>query len=259
MERCAEVLRTGIAQVTAGIDRREVAVFAGLAGGMSGSNAVQLQSTLSALGFGFSACGSDVENVLELCLRGRDGIAVIAGTGCVAFAQKNGERYRVGGWGYLIDSGGSGYHIGRDALEAAFRCLDGRGVETELVSMFENAYQKPLAEAVPSICRGGKKEIASLAPLVFEAYSRGDAVAMEIVRKNVFAVAELIERAAACIDVKDPPVYLCGGLANRADVIRPILESEFTKPYALYFSDEPIVFGAVACARRKYEEYRTEK
>ena len=256
MERCAEILRTGITAVTAGIDRREVAAFAGIAGGMSDSNATQIQGVLLSQGLGFVSCGSDVDNALELCLHGKDGVVVITGTGCVAFAQENGVRHRVGGWGYLIDGGGSGYHIGRDALEAAYRYLDGRGPCTQLVSAIEDALQKPLIEAVPSVYHGGKRMIASLAPVAFETYRQGDAVATQIIHENVAAVSEMIKQAVSKMQCDDPAVYLCGGLINHTDVIQPLLQREL---YTLHFMNDPMVFGAVACARRKYEEYRTEK
>jgi len=48
-------------------------------------------------------------------------MAVISGTGSVVFA-KDGDSYkRLGGWGYLLDSAGSAYDIGRDALRVALR------------------------------------------------------------------------------------------------------------------------------------------
>jgi len=51
------------------------------------------------------------------------GVTLIAGTGCVAAAQREAGRRvaRVGGWGHLVDDRGSGYDIGRDALYAAMR------------------------------------------------------------------------------------------------------------------------------------------
>ena len=38
----------------------------------------------------------------------------------------------VGGYGYLIDDGGSGYALGRDILTAVVRAADGRGPATAL-------------------------------------------------------------------------------------------------------------------------------
>ena len=50
------------------------------------------------------------------------GVALIAGTGSVAFGRAaDGRTIRCGGWGYLLGDEGSGYAIGRAALRLAPR------------------------------------------------------------------------------------------------------------------------------------------
>src|SRR5690625_7894553 len=57
---------------------------------------------------------------------GEEGIVQIAGTGAITFGLTNaGEEMRVGGWGHLFSDHGSGYMIGRDALEKVFLAYDG--------------------------------------------------------------------------------------------------------------------------------------
>lgn len=255
MERCASVLRSGILEVTAGINRREIAVFAGLAGGISDSNVDGIRKALSQYEFGFADNGSDVDNALEMCLHGGNGVAVIAGTGSIAFAQKDGMRQRVGGWGYLLDGGGSGYDLGRDALAAAFRALDGRGGKTVLTELLEAQLQKPLEQAIPEIYTGGKKLIASLAPLVFEACAAGDVEAVKVLRSNAAFLAELIGAAAKFVDDPAAPVVICGGLTHRADLLGKYIKEFLKDAYDLRFCSDAMVTGAVMCARRKYAEY----
>ena len=66
----------------------------------------------------------------EIALRGAmdgEGLVVIAGTGSICFGKNAaGQTARSGGFGHLIDDGGSGYAIGRDVLSAAVRSMDGR-------------------------------------------------------------------------------------------------------------------------------------
>ena len=66
----------------------------------------------------------------EIALRGAmdtPGAAIIAGTGSICFGKNAaGETARGGGYGHLIDDGGSGYALGRDVLSAAVRTIDGR-------------------------------------------------------------------------------------------------------------------------------------
>jgi N-acetylglucosamine kinase-like BadF-type ATPase len=60
------------------------------------------------------------------------GAVVAAGTGVVTLAVGESEVARVDGWGNLIGDAGSGYWIGRAALEAVMRAHDGRGPQTAL-------------------------------------------------------------------------------------------------------------------------------
>lgn len=60
------------------------------------------------------------------------GAVVAAGTGVVTLAVGATQVARVDGWGYLIGDAGSGYSIGRAALDAVLRAHDGRGPATAL-------------------------------------------------------------------------------------------------------------------------------
>ncbi len=56
------------------------------------------------------------------------GIVIVAGTGSIAYGRNaRGLAARAGGWGHMIGDEGSGYWIGRLALAAAVREVDGRG------------------------------------------------------------------------------------------------------------------------------------
>ena len=60
------------------------------------------------------------------------GVVVASGTGVVTLAVGAKTYARVDGWGNLLGDAGSGYWIGRAALEAVMRAYDGRGPETGL-------------------------------------------------------------------------------------------------------------------------------
>ena len=66
-------------------------------------------------------------------LGGAPGVVIAAGTGSVALAV--GRRVaRVDGWGSLVGDAGSGYWIGRAAIDAVLRADDGRGEPTALTA-----------------------------------------------------------------------------------------------------------------------------
>ena len=60
------------------------------------------------------------------------GVVVAAGTGVVTLAVGAVDVARIDGWGNLIGDAGSGYWLGRAALDAVMRAYDGRGPATAL-------------------------------------------------------------------------------------------------------------------------------
>jgi len=143
---------------------------------------------------------NDAEIVIAGATGGREGIAVIAGTGSIAYGiGKNGERVRVGGWGHIVGDEGSAYYIGLEAIKAALRCYDGREPYTQLLPMLmkELGIKAP-EEFVGFVYRKdvGKGEIAALAKVVDQAHKRGDSKAMEIL---VDAAHQLFLLARAAI------------------------------------------------------------
>lgn len=253
MNNAKALLEQGISQICQGIDLRDVSVFAGLAGGISSDNKTQIHKFLSRFGFAYFANGSDTENALELSLKGGNGISIIMGTGIVAFSQVDGKRHRIGGWGYLVDKGGSGYNFGIDALYTAFRSLDGRGGSNLLQELIETQLGKSLPDAVTDIYAGGKSYIAALAPLVFEAYAKGDPYAEQIIDKNVQEVVTVIRAGQQYQPNRNSRVVMCGGLCHKAEVLMPFFRRYLPETMEIVFSTEKMVNGAVSLAKNYTE------
>ncbi len=111
---------------------------------------------------------------LHSAFRSQSGIMVESGTGCVAAGINSAGRYvRVGGWGALFDDEGSGYDIGRKALNAAFRAVDGRGPRTRLVCAIKRKFR-----------------LESLEDLLYIIYSTGFTV------DEIVGLAHLVSKAA---------------------------------------------------------------
>jgi len=128
------------------------------------------------------------------------GLIVIAGTGSIALGRSaQGQTARAGGWGYLLGDEGSGFFVAREALVAVLRAYDGRGRETLLTErILGKMGLQDVEEIVPRVYRQGMShdEMATLAPLVFDAAREGDPVAMKILDR---AGRELGLMAAAVI------------------------------------------------------------
>lgn len=126
-----------------------------------------------------------------------DGCGMVCGTGSSLFARIAGKpQVHIGGLGYLIDTGGSGFELGRDALKAAYRYLDGRGERTLLAELLTKEFGKDPRKALLDIYSGGRPFIASLAHLVFDGLSLGDGLCRQIVEQGAASLAELTVAAA---------------------------------------------------------------
>ena len=145
------------------------------------------------------------------------GLAVVAGTGSIAFARdRNGRLDRSGGWGYLLGDEGSAYRLALSGLRALARAADGSAPATvltpKLLSRMELA--QPM-EVIDAVYRGSwdRARIATLAPLVLEAAEGGDAVALEIVAQQAQELAETTVAAARKVQLPlvGLPLALTGG------------------------------------------------
>ncbi len=240
------VLKSGIDAVCEGISLCEVSVFAGIAGGGSKENKDAISAFLGSLGFGAYANGCDTDNTLQASLNGKSGTAVIMGTGIIALSSLNGKTHRTGGWGYLIDKGGSGFCIGSDALNAAYEFLDGRGGSKQISELVEQRLGKPVEESINEIYGGGAAYIASFAPIVFEAYESGDPVAEAIIDRNAREAAKVIKTG---FEFSKGKAVICGGLSRQKTVLEPFLRKYLGKDFPLEFMNRPTVEGAVDLAK----------
>lgn len=241
---CLGVLEEGVLRITAG--RTVARAFAGISGAGAGQQAAEIAALLHALlPDALVRCDSDAVSALRLSEG--DGMTLIAGTGSALFSRVGGETFRVGGWGYLFDDRGGAYAVGRDAVAAALLAFDGRGEETALAGALSQTLGAPAPDALGRIYAGGKRLIASFAPLVFDASARGDAVAQGILRHNAEALASLVVCGGRRFgDGPSPvPVTCVGGLFRYADTLLPMLAALAGPRFAFRLPDLPPVFGAI--------------
>ena len=252
---CA-LLGDGIERVSRGIDRATVSLFAGIAGAATGDNAARITAFLRTLGFARAECQSDLSLSLATCLGDSDGIAVIMGTGAVAMGRCQGKLFRAGGYGYLLGDAGSGFALGQGAILSALQAEDGSGAPTLLRDMVAAECGKDrVLDALSDFYRGGKTEIARYAPLIFKAHAQGDAVATEILVRNVCAIAANVRALADRMGKDELRVGLCGGLTAQSDVILPLLQDALSahgRKYILSVAKAAPIQGALYLAQRLY-------
>jgi N-acetylglucosamine kinase-like BadF-type ATPase len=115
------------------------------------------------------------------------GIVIIAGTGSIVYGRNaRFEAARAGGWGHIIGDEGSGYWIGREALGAIMRAVDGRGPETRLTEEVLAHFGISDTSRLPRIVYDRelpRMSVAALGPIVQQARELGDAVAAGILER----------------------------------------------------------------------------
>lgn len=220
-------------------------LFAGISGGSVSENknaiAAYLKSAFPNTAF---SNGSDAVNVISCGLKEEDGVILIAGTGCVAFAKCGEKLIRVGGWGYLFDGAGGGYDIGNAAICAVLRASDKTGEKTLLSELFESEYGICPPRDISRIYSGGKPLIASFAPIVFKGAKMGDSVCGDIIQRSIKHWSIIIKRA--CKEVPyAKKIALAGSIFKQKDILLPELKKELADEYELFVAEAPPVFGAV--------------
>lgn len=228
----------------------EFFVFAGVSGALN--RKAELSEALSRL-FPHDrvSVDSDAVNLLSSEVPVGDGCCLICGTGSVCFVRRDSQYTRIGGWGYLLDRCGSGFAVGREALEAVLRAHDGRGDATLLNGAVREKIGKPAWEAISEIYDGGKPYIASFAPLVFDCEKSGDRISFEILSRQAGYLSECLDTAYE-MGADGAPSYtavLGGGLFREPSVLTACMERALTTPVKLLIAQMPPVFGALCQAR----------
>jgi N-acetylglucosamine kinase-like BadF-type ATPase len=189
------------------------------------------------------------------------GVALIAGTGAVAFASNTIDRtIVVGGWGYWFGDEGSAFWLGQAALRAVSQDSDGRGPATSLTSQILNRLNvsEPRDMLTALSSRGDVRHaIAELAELVTVAADEGDSVARHIANQAATQLAALVQSAAKQTELGNKfSLALAGGVLTRSTLIRESLNSQLAKANVISDSIEIVsepVRGCLTLAVRELQ------
>jgi glucosamine kinase len=168
---------------------------------------------------------NDIEIAFHDCFAPGGGYVVYAGTGSVAaFIDATGELHRAGGHGGLLDDGGSGYWIAREALRHIWRAEDespGAWQASPMaVEIFKKIDGSDWLHTRKFVYEGTRGDIGKLA-LMVAATADYDAVAHKILSD---AGRELARLARAMISrFGSRPIALTG----RAIQLHPAIEQTF--------------------------------
>lgn len=172
---------------------------------------------------------TDGETALAAAFPDCRGMILIAGTGSICLGRgEDGRTVRAGGYGHLIDDGGSGYGIAVGILSAVVRAEDGRTGPTVLRRMvFEKLGIHSMEELVGYLYAPArtKKEIASLAVLLEQAAAAGDGAAAEIERRSASELTALVRAVMARLP-EENGLALAGSVLLKNQRIREMVCGE---------------------------------
>lgn len=232
----------------------DMAACAGLcigAAGVSNPAAAEIMAEeLRQAGFAgkWKLCGDQ-----EIALRGAmdgPGVVVIAGTGSICFGRnESGITARSGGFGHLIDDGGSGYALGRDVLNCAVRTIDGRCGSREILEAVL-ARLKDAAQIVSFVYSPstGKAAIAEYAAIALEQAERGSREAREILARGAEELLALVKAVQNRLELQRCPIALLGGLLSTDNPYRRIVAETLSPLGTVIAPGHDALWGAAQTA-----------
>lgn len=171
----------------------------------------------------------------EIALRGAmdgPGVVVVAGTGAICFGKNpEGKTARSGGYGHLIDDGGSGYALGRDVLSTAVRAVDGRGNSWGILNGVYAQIGGCLPADIVSFVydpKTKKADIAKFAPIALRQAELGDWEAWRILARGADELCELVKAVQQRLDMRSCRIALLGGLLQEENPYRTAVAEKLT-------------------------------
>ena len=212
----AELITRHIGELVDGLKEyglTEVGVLGGLCPGSI------MEALEREFAIGQRLCSSEFELGRSAALIDSDAVLILCGTGCSYFSHINGHVKAWGGYGAAVGDFGSGYDIGRRALEFAIADYEGRGNHTALTGMICQRFDRSnLNAAIFSIYRDGfplspAAAVASIKPIVDQAAEIGDVAAISVLKDTGRIVGERLLAFYRAFELPaDIPATVSGGV-----------------------------------------------
>lgn len=179
-----------------------------------------------------------------------DGIMVASGTGNVNFYQKNGNLYRVGGWGWFVGDEGSASWVAKRALTYATRQYDNLIEGKELVKAAEQFFGDEFKELIWKLeMRHEKPYVASFATIVSKLAKEGSKIADKVLDEASDYVALVINSVLKEFEGKNVRVSVTGGLMLAGDILINKIKAKVNAPLHVFYGYQHAV-GGLAVIRK---------
>ena len=260
MEKHKDILRSAIYKVCGDVDFSSVVVYTGISNITSDVQYVEFNEFFESFGFKHASCEFSINSYFAATLGDADGILLAMGAGAGVHCMVDGKYSHSGGRGYLLSDNGGMYNIGRDGINAFFSEYDGIGESTLITKEIQENFGADIRKLYEDIYYKGRRNIDKFAEFVYSAAEKGDEIAVNIIKKNMKAIAKYVEVFEEKFgNRKIPLVLIASGMdkAGRLDY----LKNEFKNPdkYEIsIFNGDPAI-GAAMLAKKEYERLFTDE
>jgi N-acetylglucosamine kinase-like BadF-type ATPase len=243
------------AGVAAGTRIEQISVY--IAGADLPAEVERLHAAVTSMGWaGAVVVDNDTFALMRAGTSDPDAIAVVCGAGinCVG-RTADGRTARFLALGEISGDWGGGQHLAELALWYAARGEDGRGRPTALSAAVAGHFGRACVESVSEGLHVGEippTRIGELSPVLFAVAAAGDAVAAEIVGRQVDEVLALHRVAADRLGLRYAPhaVVLGGGVlrARHPHLHEPVLaglRAHAPRAEVTVVTDPPVVGAAL--------------
>jgi N-acetylglucosamine kinase-like BadF-type ATPase len=201
---------------------------------------------------------SDAQVALEGAFPDSAGCILIAGTGSILFGKDDkGNIHRVGGFGRLIGDEGSGYCIGRKALNVVSKEIDGRGEKTIITEMVNDKIDFGVSDKLVNKVYKEKLDVASIAKIVIEAAEKGDIAANTILSVETDELVLHLKSILNKIATKKLNVSFSGSLIDNKNFYSDLLKKKIKESLPEIKITKPAlspVSGAILIAKKILDE-----
>lgn len=209
-------------------------IGAGMAGVMRKADAQRVKRLLKTVFPSIKkiVVGEDSDSGFYAAHGARPGVLVIAGTGSNVLVSDGRRRVKVGGWGHIVSDGGSGWDIAQRGLRAAFTYYDEAGQADALGKSFLKATQcKRLEDLAVWILEAerGKKDVASLAKVVFDQAKINNLVAKRCLEEAVSDLTCRVLWGVKRLKIKSCDVAWIGGLFEKQPIYGTLFRRKLAK------------------------------
>ena len=197
---------------------------------------------------------TDAMTALYGAFEGGEGIILISGTGAVLYGYSESKLIRVGGWGRIIGDEGSGYWIGKRALNSVSKEFDNPKLRNSLLSKKLKQIFGIDKDSIVEKVFSGNFEIQKIAPVVIELADKKCRISKMIADE---AVNGLMEHLNTYLKVsgrkKKIKIAFIGSIIENKNYLSHKLKKEIKKlkNVEVVLKKHPPVFGAILLAGNK--------